>query len=340
MSRIDSSGSSRARLPWPLLAIFLIFAAAPFASAAEQGTEAKSREGKRVQARSKEAKSDEAKSKEAKSPDAEIRATADAFIKAFNAGDAKAVAALWTPAGTMADDRGEIFKGRKAIEDQYAAFFKAFPGAKMVIAIKSIDFPAASMAVEDGMAQVFTRQPGPPVASRYTAIHVRENGKWQMASVRETTVPLTSNFSKLEELGWLIGTWQTKRDGTAVRATFRWIANKSFIERDFTVSQDGIQTASGIQVIGWDPQAGRFRSWSFDASGGYGTSLWTPTPEGMHAESSGVMPDGTPTSSEKVLIRVPGEDNVFGWRSFHRSIGDVALPDTAEVVLDRVPEKK
>jgi len=320
MSRTDFPRLTRARLPWPLAAILAILIAAPCTGAVE--------------------KAKEEKSKDAKSPEAEIRATADAFVKAFNAGDAKAVAALWTANGTMADDQGEIFKGRKAIEDQYAAFFKAHPGAKMKVAVKSIEFPTPSMAVEDGTAQVVAQHGGPPVASRYTAVHVREDGKWLMASVRETAIPLSSNFSRLEDLGWLIGTWEAKRDGTAVRATFRWFANKSFIEREYTVREDGVQTASGIQIIGWDPQAGQVRSWSFDASGGYGSSLWTATPEGWHAESSGVLPDGTPTSSQEMLIRVPGEDNVLGWRSFDRSAGDAALADTPEVVLDRAPEKR
>ena len=131
---------------------------------------------------------------------------------------------------------------------------------------------------------------------------------------------------------------QTRRDDRG--ASFRWIANKSFIERNYTVRQDGVQTASGVQIIGWDPQAGQIRSWSFDASGGYGSSLWTATPDGWRAESSGVLADGTPTSSQEVLIRVPGEDNVLGWRSFDRSAGDAALADTPEVVLDRIPEKR
>jgi uncharacterized protein (TIGR02246 family) len=79
-----------------------------------------------------------------KADDAAIRATADAFIKAFSHGDAKTIAALWTPNGTFADERGEIFKGRETIERQYASFFKAQPGAKIEIAIQSIDFPCPS----------------------------------------------------------------------------------------------------------------------------------------------------------------------------------------------------
>lgn len=275
-----------------------------------------------------------------KSPEAAIRATADAFVKAFNRGDAKAVAALWTANGSLADERGEIFKGRKAIEDQYAAFFKAYPGAKMEVTIKSIEFPTETTAIEDGTAQVTSERAGPPAVGRYTAVHVREDGKWLMASVRESSLALPSNFSQLQDLGWMIGDWEAKRNGTTVQTSLRWIANKSFIQRDYTVREEGVVSSSGTQIIGWDPRAGQVRSWSFDSAGGYGTGLWSPAPEGWRIESTGMLPDGTATSSQDLLIRVAGEDNVLGWRSFDRRAGDATLPDTREVVLDRVLKKK
>jgi uncharacterized protein (TIGR02246 family) len=275
-----------------------------------------------------------------KSVEAAIHATADEFVKAFNRGDAKAVAALWTAEGTLADDRGEIFKGRKAIENEYAAFFKAYPGAKMEVAIHSINFTGAAMAVEDGEARVIAQHAGPPMASRYTAVHFQEGGKWLMASVRETAIPVSSNAERLHELSWLIGSWKTKGEGPVVETTYRWIANRSFIQREYAVRQGGLAKSSGTQIIGYDAQAGRIRSWSFDSSGGHGTSLWSATPEGWRMESTGTLPDGTPTSSRELLIRVADENDVFGWRSFDRKVGQASLPDTREVVLDRVPEKR
>jgi uncharacterized protein (TIGR02246 family) len=272
--------------------------------------------------------------------EAAIRSTADEFVKAFNRGDAKAVAALWTVDGTLADDRGEIFKGRKAIENEYVAFFKAYPGAKMEVAIQSIQFTGAAMAVEDGEARVIAPHAGPSVASRYTAVHFQEGGKWLMASVRETAIPVSSSADRLQELSWLIGSWKTKGEGPVVETTFRWIANRSFIQRDYAVRQGGLAKSSGTQIIGYDAQAGRIRSWSFDSSGGQGTSLWSATPEGWRMESTGTLPDGTPTSSRELLIRVADENDVFGWRSFDRKVGQASLPDTREVVLDRAAEKR
>lgn len=276
----------------------------------------------------------------ADSAEAAIRAAADAFVAAFDRGDAQAIAALWTADGTTADQHGVVFRGRKAIEAEYAGFFKRYPGAKMEIAVESVDFPTPDTAVEDGTTRVTVPQPVPPRAGRYTALHVRQGGKWFLAAVRESDVELPSSVSRLAGLGWLIGQWQAKREDTTVQTRFQWIANKSFIRRDSSVHRGGVEVSSGSQIIGWDPTSGQIASWSFDSSGGHGSARWTPSPEGWRIESQGVLADGTPTSSHEALVRVAGEDNVFGWRSFDRKAGQADLPDIGEIVLDRVAEKR
>lgn len=287
-----------------------------------------------------DAKPAEAAPAATKEGDAAIRATADAFVKAFNARDAKAVADLWTANGTVADDEGNVFKGRKVIEDEYAALFKAHPTARMQVAVKSIDFPAPTTAIEEGVAQVLTRDNTPPSASRYTAVHVLEGGKWLMASVHESSLPVSSNFERLQSLGWLVGNWESNSDGGHAQSRIRWIANKSFLQRDFSVERDGLLVSSGTQIVGWDARSGQIVSWTFDSSGGHGTGRFTPAPEGWRIESSGVTADGVPTSSKDLLIRVPGDEKVFGWRSSDRRLGDTKLPDVREVVFDRVERRR
>src|SRR5262245_3309721 len=58
---------------------------------------------------------------------------AQAFIAAFNKGDAKAVAAFWTPDATYVDQVGREYKGRAAIEKLYEKVFAARKGAKLAI---------------------------------------------------------------------------------------------------------------------------------------------------------------------------------------------------------------
>jgi uncharacterized protein (TIGR02246 family) len=270
---------------------------------------------------------------------AAIRANAEAFIKAFNAHDAKGVAALWTPNGTVADEDGNRYRGRKAIEEQYAVLFKAHPTSKIQVAIESIEFPTGTTAIEEGESRLLTNDDSPPSAGRYTVVHVQEGGKWLMASVHESALPAASNFAHLEDLAWLLGDWQASAEGVVSRHRIRWIANKSFLQRDYSVHRNGMLNSSGTQIVGWDPRSNRIVSWSFDSSGGYGTGIWDAAPTGWIIESSGVTADGELTSSTDHVIRVPGDNNVFGFKSVSRKRGDLKLPDTPEVVLDRVANK-
>jgi hypothetical protein len=160
-----------------------------------------------------------------------------------------------------------------------------------------------------------------------------------MASVRESELPVASNFSHLHELGWLVGSWENKSEGAAAHCQIRWIANKSFLQRDFSVHRDGAIVSSGTQIVGWDPRLEQIVSWTFDSSGGHGMSRWTATPEGWRMISAGVTTDGMSTSSVDRLIHVPGDENVFGWRSAERKLGENRLPDVGEVVFDRIAQR-
>ena len=72
-----------------------------------------------------------------------------------------------------------------------------------------------------------------------------------MTSVRESSVAVPSNYFRLQDLEWLLGTWEAKSADTVVRSEIRWIANKSFLERKYAVKKDGIEYSSGVQIIGW-----------------------------------------------------------------------------------------
>ena len=47
---------------------------------------------------------------------AAIASTAEAFVGAFDKGDAQAVAAFWTPDGDYIDQTGRLSKGREAMK--------------------------------------------------------------------------------------------------------------------------------------------------------------------------------------------------------------------------------
>lgn len=268
-----------------------------------------------------------------------IQDSAQAFTGAFNGGNAKEVAALWTEDGKLIGESGEVFKGRPAIEEAYAAFFKRNPKARISVTIESIDFPAPGFAIEDGLTTCAVEPSATPTGCFYSVVHVFKDGKWRIASASEMHAEAPPEVSRLGDLGWLIGKWQTKTDDTTVRANFHWVVDGKFIQRDYSIEKNGKVTTSGFHLIGWDPQRGQIRSWHFDATGAHGMGFWTAIPEGWSIHSEGTLADGTPISSNDIIVCVPGQKNVVGWKSINRMAGPVHLPDVREIVLDRVPEK-
>ena len=262
-----------------------------------------------------------------------IRAGSRAFAAAFNKGDAKAVAALWTKDGDYVDDIGRKFSGRDAIEKGYAAYFAANPKAQIRVVIDSLKLLSDTAAIEDGRAMVDPPPAGAPGHSKYTAVHVKIDGKWLMSTVRDTQVETPSAFNNVADLEWLIGTWTAEENGAKTESVCRWVANKSFVERTYTVTRvDGTAT-TGVQMIGWNPQGGHVQSWNFSSDGGHAIGIWSPTVGGWSAEIRGTTGDSTQTSAVNTLTRL--DDNAYVWQSTHRTAGGQELPDTEEVVMKR-----
>ena len=144
--------------------------------------------------------------------EAALQKNAEAFVEAFNGGDAKALAAFFTEDGDMIDQDGHQIKGRKAIEEVYTKLFAESKGAKLFITINSLRVARPDLALEDGLTEVVPADGGPPSAARYTVVHVKQDGKWYLESVREAIAVPPNNTEHLEGLGFLIGDWTEDSD--------------------------------------------------------------------------------------------------------------------------------
>ncbi len=272
----------------------------------------------------------------AQNPELEaIHGASVAFVDAFNRGDAKAVAALWTEGGEYIDEAGSIFKGRAAIEEEYARFFAEHPGVKIRIAVEALRLLDPNAAIEDGRAVVESDSGGTTGMSQYTAVHVKSNGKWLMAMVRDTGAATSPAVRSAADLDWLIGTWVAEEYGVKTESVCRWVADDHFIERKHTTTQvDGTKT-SGVQLIGWNPEGGYVQSWDFSPDGGHAVGVWGATDNGWQARVEGTTGEGIPTAAVNRLVRL--DDNAYVWQSIQRRLGDAVLPDTGEIVIKRQP---
>lgn len=273
------------------------------------------------------------------SPDLDaIRAGSQAFVAAFNKRDAKAIAELWTEDGQHIDDTGHVFNGRDAIGKVYAQFFSKNLTAQIRIDIDSLRLLSPDAAVEDGRAFVAMASAGTPSNCVYTAVHVKKDGKWLMATVRDAQGSASSARQNAADLQWLIGTWVAEEHGAKTESICRWVADGSFLERKHTTTRVDGTTASGVQLIGWNPQGGYVQSWNFTSDGGHSIGVWTPIDGGWQAKVHGTTGDGISTAAMNLLRRL--DDNAYVWQSVQRCLGESTLPDTDEIVIKRQPEAK
>ncbi len=79
-----------------------------------------------------------------------ILSVGEAFRRAYNAGDAAAVASLYTDDAELIEENGDRFHGRKTIQDLYSMLFQERKGYSIEIAVDAIRFLGPDVAKEEG----------------------------------------------------------------------------------------------------------------------------------------------------------------------------------------------
>lgn len=274
-----------------------------------------------------------------KQPSAEeeaIRASAKEYLQAFSAGDAKAIARQFTETAEYVDAQGITYEGRQAIEDLFGAFFTNYPERKLDLTIHSIRVVSPTVAVEDGVTTITYAKDQPVQAFQYTAVHVKNDGQWLTASVRDRALKSPQQHrTKLAQLEWLVGDWVHEGNDAVVHFSCHPVDNGSFLLREFIVQVAGQQTMTGTQRIGWDPQAAKFRTWVFDSDGGYSEGFWQHDGDKWTLRLTGVTPDGQAASSTSIYSFV--DQRTMNFRSVQHEVGGVAQPDSAVMKIVRQP---
>ena len=268
--------------------------------------------------------------------EAAIRKAVESYVAAFNRGDAKALAAMWSPEAVYTNPISrEQVVGRAEIEKQFTAIFAEAKGVKLEAKTESVRFVSPNVAVEQGTAKVI-RPNQAPEDSEYTAVYVKRDGQWLLDRVTEEDVPVVpSHYEQLKDLEWMIGRWvdQDDDDDTTVVTECSWTRNNNFITRSFTIQiRDRIDMA-GMQIIGWDPSTKQIRSWVFDSDGGFGQATWKKKGNRWYIQQSGVLPDGRKSSAVNIVTRL--DDNTCTLQSVNRMVDGELLPNIDEVKIEK-----
>ena len=261
---------------------------------------------------------------------AAVRAAMASFVKAFESRDAKSLAAHWTAGGEYQPLDGARVRGREALEKGFTAFFARNPGSRAEIHHESVRFLSGDTAVDEGSVAVRPGPLEPTTRARYSALLVREGGRWWLAQLSESP----GDRESIEDLGWLVGDWKSKgQEGAEIQTSYAWHPNKKFLLVRFATKEKSL-TLSGSQVIGVDPATGEIRSWIFEADGGVGQADWRRDGDHWLVDASGTLTDGRTLTATNILRRV--NEDTFTWQSVDRHLDDETLPDLAPVKVARV----
>ncbi len=264
-----------------------------------------------------------------------LRKRAADFIEAFNKGDAVAVAAFWTPDGDYVDQAGHALRGRKAIESAFRKQFANAPGAKLRVHPTAFRLVKPDLAIEDGITEVFLAGGGLPAVTRYTSVHIKQDGQWYLASVRDSVALPPSHYEHLHALEWLVGHWADETTkGDVARVSYGWAEGRHFLLGRLTTTVKDVPVAGATQWIGWDPTAKQIRSWSFDSSGGFSEAIWTEDNNRWLIKSVHTLRDGKKHVATNIVTKVDADH--LTWQATKVSVDGKSLPDSEIVKMKRV----
>jgi len=261
-----------------------------------------------------------------------IAAMVGTFEKAFNAHNAPAMMALWTPdALYRATVTNTEVKGRDAIGAAYADLFKQQPTSslKLTITESKIEGGTASLL---GMAEV-TQKGQLPTRSLFRASLEKVGASWLFSSVDESELPADSPTG-MSQLGWLAGTWTEALPSGDVKNTYHWANGGAFLVRNYSRAAKQGPAVDGTQIFGWDTEQQCVRTWLFDSNGSFGEGYWQRQgPDKWLNKMALKLPDGRRGSVTQILTHT-GE-NELTLQSVDREIDGQFQPNTAPAKMTR-----
>ncbi len=263
-----------------------------------------------------------------------IRQQVASYVEAFNAQDAQRLAEHWLPEAVYVNPQtGHRVQGRKAIAKEFQQMFAALGKVKLAVEVEAIEFVSPHVAVERGQARVIYPE-GHADLSRYTAVHVKQQGQWYLDRVteREVYVP-PSRYEKLKQLEWMVGSWIDQADDGVVKTTVRWSRNRNYLVRFFDVVTDSGVELAGMQLITWDPDRKQIRSWTFDSDGGFGEGRWERKGNQWIVTVTHTLPQGGKATAVNIITQV--DRNRFRWKSINRTARGKLLPNIPEITIVR-----
>ncbi|MDX2081117.1 MAG: SgcJ/EcaC family oxidoreductase [Terrimicrobiaceae bacterium] len=259
----------------------------------------------------------------------------EAYVAAFNKGDAAAVAGFWAEDGEYVSPDGKVVRGRAAIRSLFDDFFSENKGLSLTIESESLRVLGDDVALESGTTTVLPKAGGAPSSSRFANTWVRKGDQWLLAGVTESALAPVDRSSELAGLAWALGRWQaTTPSGERILLSIEPGPQGNFLILRRTVLAKEIPVSGGTEWIGWDPANQIIRSWSFDDDGGFSETRWKPSDGGWALESQHTLRNGAVL--EEMQSITPNKDGSISVKSLKMTSGGTVIEPVDAVVFTRL----
>lgn len=260
-----------------------------------------------------------------------------AYVEAFNRHDAETLVSLWTPTGTYVNkETGERSSGREALAKDFAKVFAATPEILLSGGADEARVIGGDTAIVDGVTTVVSPN-AEPALSAYTAIFVKQDGKWLLDTVHESDLPTPETPRQaLKPLEWMVGSWQDESDAATVSSVMRWSPSQAFLIRSYDVIREDEEPFQGTQIIGWDPAVKQIRSWAFNSDGSFSEGSWSQNGAEWIVRKSETMADGKLASGTQVITQI--DPDTITVQTIAKEIDGAPEPTADPVTMKRVAE--
>lgn len=255
------------------------------------------------------------------------------LAQAFADGESAKVAALLTEGAELIPEDVPPQRGRQNIEQAFEQFFRDPANrAKLEFQPDEFRFISRDLASEEGRIKI-TKGHAAPRIQQYRLLMVREEGKWLLASIKEWD----TTDAEIEELDWLIGSWEAKQGDIEVHTTYEWFGDKAFIRSNITLTI-GDRTRSGMQVIGKDPRTDELHVWTFEVSGGMAEGSCSRDGDAWLFETEGMSAEGNEVSNTNILARI--NHDTMTWQPVNITVDGEQRKNLPPVKVTRVKRAK
>lgn len=268
--------------------------------------------------------------------DAIAKEQTDAYIAAWDKKDAKLLTSLYSPDASYSIDTGDRLQGHSEIEDRLTSYFSSNPDATLSLSTQSARFLTPDVLLETGISTVVSGNSSE--VTNYEATHVKTEGKWLIAAVREEVVSSTEPATQaLASLEWMIGKWKFGDAPDSPTTEAIWTLEGKFISRTTKTAKEDGNAFVAVEVIGYDPINEQLRSWIYDNEGGFGECTWRQDSDKWLVNIKATLPDGRQASSQHVITLI--SETRIALDNLNRVVDGEILPNHDRIEINRIADE-